>query len=319
MFADKPVGAGPTEFYTKMGGIVYMNADGSFHYVAPIIKHGEAANADSFSYRVRYADGTLSALIVATIDLLDTKPAAEDDDYATYHLQSNVSVVDNDVLSKDWIEGIGNDEKLQNIVSQVRTAEGAAEVSVPEDSYNAGDQPLLATENGGKVWVNQDGTFDYEAAVDFVGKDTFQYQLNDADGTPSGWATVTIDVPNMVEGGADQAELSGTEDADVFQWSLADLKAADGESVTNTVNNFNPDEGDKLDLRDLLKDGDDYLFDTDHLGVTVNDSGNTVIAVKPVDESAPDLNIEIVGDLTGGYQGQDAIDQLIKNGNLIND
>jgi hypothetical protein len=122
----------------------------------------------------------------------------------------------------------------------------------------------------------------------------------------------------VVLGGADHTDLSGTLGADVFQWNLADVKG--DAPITNTVTNFNADEGDRLDLRDLLADdADDLHFDTAHLDVTAT-GGNTTITVSPVDANAPDLNVIIEGvDLTGGNTGQAAIDHMINNGTLVDD
>jgi hypothetical protein len=181
--------------------------------------------------------------------------------------------------------------------------------------------PTLVTDNGGKVWISQDGNFEYVADIYFEGEDTFQYQLVDGDGSTSDWATVTLTVPGPSDVAATVAPLDesfGTEGADVFKWSLTDLGNS-ADSVTNFVKGFNAAEGDQLDLRDLLQEGDGFLFNTDHLDVSFN-GDNTVIAVSPVSASAPMLNIVVEGvDLTGGYEGQEAINQLIQNRNLVED
>jgi hypothetical protein len=232
----------------------------------------------------------------------------------------------NDVQSADWVS---RPDHIHNIVWQVRADENATGFEVQTGKYDDGDpDAAFATAHGGKVWINQDGSFEYVPPPRFEGEDSFQYQLNDGDNSPSNWATVTLHVPGpetpplpttFHDGGAEHSDLSGTNGVvDVFKWSLADL--GHGDSVTNTVNGFNASEGDKLDLRDLLREGDDYLFNEEHLSVSSDNSGNTVIAVTPVDTSAPSLNIVIEGiDLTGGNYGQDAIDQMIKNGNLVDD
>jgi hypothetical protein len=325
------------EFETELGGGVKIMPDGTFTYVAPVRYNSgvgtdiDGPDVDHFQYIAKDASGNLSDPTMVNINILDTVPIANDDDYtladinAAMRFQSNV--MDNDIQSADYVLVAGKDS-IQNIVWQVRTAEGSAEIDVPAGSYNPGGQAMLETAEGGKVWINQDGSFEYVPPPRFEGEDSFQYQLTDGDNSPSDWATVTIHVPGpetppapptIHDGGADYNDLSGTDGiVDVFKWSLADL--GNGDSVMNTINGFNAADGDRLDLRDLLQDGDDYLFDTAHLNVFADNSGNTMIEVSPVDSEAPSLNIMVAGvDLTGGYQGQEAIDQLLKNGNLVDD
>jgi hypothetical protein len=307
---------------TANGGSVWMNQDGTFTYRPPPYFHGE----DSFQYLLADSDGSTSWATV-TLNVPEPQPAppvtsepeppatppepfltAVDDNYsATEHTYTKIhgSVLDNDA-----------GDSL--IVSKVIW--NGAEHDVPADGIK------IETALGGEVFIQQDGTFTYAAPVrdqtdSEPDVDSFQYKVQDANGNESNYATVHIDIQDQtahIQGGAGHSELFGTAGtADVFEWSLADLKGADTESVTNTVKGFDANEGDKLDLRDLLHDeSDSFLFDTEHLSVSAQD-GNTTITVKPVDNSAPDLNIVIDGvDLTGGYVGQDAINHMIKNGTL---
>ncbi|MCL2591657.1 MAG: Ig-like domain-containing protein, partial [Betaproteobacteria bacterium] len=322
---EHDVPADGLKFTTPLGGIVIIQQDGSFIYDAPARDHSDnIPDVDSFQYRVHDANGNLSDLATAHINILDTVPEAHNDDYVlTDHnagFRFSANVMDNDTLSADWVTHGPTGQ--QNIVWQVRADDGASEITVHDGQYNPGDLPTLETAMGGKVWINQDGSFSYVPPSHFSGEDSFQYQLNDGDNTPSGWATVTLHVPEpekLITGGIGHSELSGTDGVvDVFKWSLADLGDGNASSVTNTVKGFNAGEGDKLDLRDLLQQGNDYLFDTNHLNVSVN-GGSTTITVSPVSPAgtpAPTLNIVLDGvDL--GYQGQDAIDHLLKNGNLV--
>ncbi|MCL1860477.1 MAG: Ig-like domain-containing protein, partial [Proteobacteria bacterium] len=319
------------EFETELGGGVRIMQDGTFTYVAPVRDHGDdISDVDHFQYIAKDASGNLSEPTMVNIDILDTVPIANDDNYALTEIniikRFHGNVMDSDIQSADYVLK-ADEDSIQNIVWQVRADENAAGLEVPEGKYNPGDLgAAFATANDGWVWINQDGSFEYRPPSGaFKGEDSFQYQLNDGDNSPSNWATVTLHVPGppvpttVHDGGAEHGDLSGTDGVvDVFKWSLADL--GHGDSVTNTVNGFNASEGDKLDLRDLLREGDDYLFNEEHLSVSSDNSGNTVIAVTPVDTSAPSLNIVIEGiDLTGGNYGQDAIDQMIKNGNLVDD
>ncbi|MDR3213390.1 MAG: type I secretion C-terminal target domain-containing protein, partial [Azoarcus sp.] len=250
----------------------------------------------------------------ATIDITDTVPVAVDDDYGTVRddVRTAGNVIDNDQQSAD----------APVVVSAIRSGATGDEVDVTGPYTSSNHQhATLETEHGGLVWINPDGSFQYLAPWDYAGPDSFQYQLVDADGSKSDWATVSFNAPvpdHVILGGVDHTDLVGSVGADVFQWQLSDVRGTG--PVTNTVTDFNASEGDRLDLRDLLADGtDDLHFDTGHLSVT-SDGGSTTITVSPVDVNAPDLNIVIEGvDLTGGNTGQAAIDHMLNNGTLVDD
>src|SRR5699024_6959650 len=55
-----------------------------------------------------------------------------------------------------------------------------------------------ATEKGGQVTINSDGTFNYTPAADFEGKDTFNYEVNNQYGSSIGKATVDVIRPVYV-------------------------------------------------------------------------------------------------------------------------
>ena len=197
-----PANNGLLQFATVLGGIVVIRSDGTFHYIAPIIDHSAGPSVDSFQYCVKDADGNMSKPRTVNITLTDSVPVAADDFYrlteAHAALRFSANVMTNDRQSRDWISRAGGDgqtESIQNIVWKVRTAAGAEEVLVPAGSYNPGGEPTVTTANGGRVWINRNGRFEYVPSPSFEGKDTFQYQLNDGDGTPSEWATVTFSVP----------------------------------------------------------------------------------------------------------------------------
>ncbi|MDR2208154.1 MAG: cadherin-like domain-containing protein, partial [Azoarcus sp.] len=319
---------------TAAGGFIWLKPDGSFHYDAPAVDNSAGDVFDRFQYCVLNADGSLSDPTDVNIKILDTVPVAVDDAYAAINQTTPVTgnVMDNDVMSEDWFTK--GPDGLQNVVLQVRTEDGGTETAITNPSDPDG-LPTLTTANGGQVWINQDGSFEYIAKTGFKGNDTFEYQIIDGDDTESNWATVTINVPgggveapsqglpgssvpdNPITGGAGLDELLGTDGADVFKWSLADL--GDGSLVTNTIRGFNAEEGDALDLRDLLQEGDRFLFDTNHLDVSYNGT-DTLITVSPVGASAPTLDIVVANvDLLGSYTGEEAIKQLLDNGNLIDD
>ncbi|MCL1792136.1 MAG: Ig-like domain-containing protein, partial [Peptococcaceae bacterium] len=178
----------------QRGGIT-ITPDGIFYYIAPVCDHsGTDTVSDSFQYRTVDAGGRLNDPVTVTINITDTVPIAVDDNYALSQvhvaLRFQANVMDNDIKSADWISRI-HPGSVQNILWQIRPADGSAEITVPEGSYNPGGQATSVTAKGGRVWIDRDGNFAYEQPPRFEGYDSFQYRLNDGDGSPSNWATVT--------------------------------------------------------------------------------------------------------------------------------
>jgi hypothetical protein len=314
---------GGVEIATAFGATVKVYADGTFDYTAPVRDHRDAIpDVDHFQYIAANSTGE-SALTDVNINITDTEPFAIKDHYdAQSDKILHVSSTDpHGLFANDVFAGY-EPQDLPVVVSGVRVNGVVTEVEAGGTTFN--------TVQGGTVTINPDGSFDYAApqggAAPYAGPDKFEYQATDSDGSSSRWEAVEFDVKvaqqggpgaDTIVGGSDYLTLTGGEDADVFQWQLSDLTG--DAKVTNVITDFNPSEGDKLDLRDLLTDGPDLLLDNSHLDVTF-DGTSTKIAVTPVDTSAPELDIIIKGvDLTDGntYSGQDAIDNLVKSGTLI--
>ena len=302
---------GQTMITTDEGGTVWIKPDGSFEYLRPPYFAGQ----DSFQYQLVDSDGSLSDWATVTFNVPAPPPVVIDDLFTAVEGVTTTNL--GDVLLND---------SLGAKVGTVLDVTTHQEVAVTTNGVT------VATSLGGSVTIYQDGHFDYTAPVRGnagTDVDSFQYKAADINGQLSSTsATVSISiidaaqvaptVEHLVSGGSNASDLNGTAGVDVFQWSLSDL-GGNNAPVHNTVTQFSVDEGDKLDLRDLLQDGNDFLFDTSHLAVTT-DGQNTTIIVTPVNANAPDLNILIEGvDLTGGFQGQDAINHMITNGTLIDD
>ncbi|MDR1425210.1 MAG: type I secretion C-terminal target domain-containing protein, partial [Azoarcus sp.] len=304
--------------------------DGHFDYVAPASRDNDLSTPedtdgpddDSFQYTTVDRLGQVSNEVTSTITILDTVPAAVDD--GTYPVAETTelhgNVLSNDVSSAD----------LPVVVNAVRASADGSDLSVtePADPYSTTTWTHITTDHGGTVSIRPDGNFWYAPDPNYIGEDSFQYQLVDADGSTGGsWATVTVDVPapgaspvtgtvsveHLVAEG-DSSGILGQED--VFVWKLADVQ---DQPLNSTITDFNAEDGDKLDLHDLLTDSDNNpLFDTDHLSVT-SDGNSTTVTVNPVAPEAQELTIVIDGvDLTGGNTGQDAINHMLDNHTLDN-
>ncbi|MCL2161598.1 MAG: Ig-like domain-containing protein, partial [Betaproteobacteria bacterium] len=181
-----PAGADGLTFWTALGGGVLITQDGHFVYAAPVVDNSNGPVIDSFEYCSTMDANGNPIWTTVHIDITDTIPVAVDDFYGEESFGPGVrfsaNVMDNDDPSLDGV----------NYVWKVRQGDGETEFSVPQHS---GMMPVLITANGGAVWINQDGSFSYQPSTSFMGEDTFQYQLNDSDGSPSNWATVTFNVP----------------------------------------------------------------------------------------------------------------------------
>ena len=197
---EKAVPSGGFNFETILGGFAAIFPNGTLNYVAPIIKHPSGVDrvTDSFQYRVRSGNGNQSAFAAVSINITDTVPVAENDAYTFAAPRLSGNVMSNDKQSLDWISRVmqtPDSKDIRNIVWKVRLGGGEAEVVLSGTPYNSNGPATLTTANGGRVWINQDGRFEYIPNASFKGVETFQYQLTDGDGSPSGWATVTFNVP----------------------------------------------------------------------------------------------------------------------------
>ncbi|MCL2046676.1 MAG: S-layer homology domain-containing protein [Oscillospiraceae bacterium] len=160
---------------------------------------------------VNYPKNEVEVDIVS--DFYDT-PIAVDDHYtllynnAAYRFHGNV--LDNDQQSINWIEPLGNPVPIQNIVWKVRTQDGSDEFKLSDIPYDPDGAHAVTTVNGGRVWINQDGNFEYLPRTDFKGEDSFQYILKDGDNRTSDWSPVTFQVPNETEDLTGTATISNT-------------------------------------------------------------------------------------------------------------
>ncbi len=155
------------------GGVVLVNADGSFNYTPPM----DFAGTDSFTYTIDDGNGGTD-VATATIDVapVNDNPIAADDSYST---NENTQLV----------------ISTPGLLSNDTDADGDPVAVSGFDAISV---------NGGTVSVNANGSFDYTPPAGFVGSDTFTYTIDDGNGGSDN-ATVTIviddvnDQPNTVD------------------------------------------------------------------------------------------------------------------------
>ncbi|OQY04428.1 MAG: hypothetical protein B6I25_06985, partial [Planctomycetales bacterium 4572_13] len=157
-------------------GTVVLNADGTFTYTPDA---GNDTGVDSFTYNV--SDGfNESNTTTVTIDLTNTDPVAQNDDYSSSH---NIELdVTGDPIA-DVITGVvpefNGDYDPDNV-------DGA----VFEDTLAA---TLVDDVDFGTLVFNADGTFTYTPdAGNTSGADSFTYTVSDEYGGTSNTATVAI-------------------------------------------------------------------------------------------------------------------------------
>ncbi len=121
---------------------------------------------------------------------------------------------------------------------------------------------------------------------------------------------------DLVIGGEGSDILYGGAGADIFKWSLGD-EGDEGAAVTDTVMDFNANEGDVLDLSDLLqnREGGDL---SDFVRASDDGQGGTVIHISTTGRFAGD-NLSAADQLiqlTGVQYDSQIVSQLIQEGRI---
>ena len=154
-----------------------LNADGSFSYQAAANYNGP----DSFVYQLSDTQGgTATATVSLTIEADNDAPVANADSYLVEEdtlLNANVAVLGDARATVRM-----NDSDVDNALNTLTV------------SLVSGMGPTHALTSGPNAFVlNADGSFKYQATLDYQGSDSFVYRVTDAGGLSS-TATVSITV-----------------------------------------------------------------------------------------------------------------------------
>jgi hypothetical protein len=163
------------------GGVVVLNADGTFTYTPPAGFSGK----DQFRYIA--GNGNLPNNDAIVTISVGAAPVATAD---SYNVVGNVSIAPNSasgVLSND-------------------TGGGLVITAVNGSSANVG--VALLTGGGGNLTVNADGSFSYNPAPGYTGSDNFTYTIDNGFSGPA-TATVTLNVAGVVWFVNNNAALNG--------------------------------------------------------------------------------------------------------------
>jgi len=124
---------------------------------------------------------------------------------------------------------------------------------------------------------------------------------------------------DVLIGGPGNDELWGGLGADVFRWELGD-SGTEADPAIDVVKDFKLQDGDVLDLRDLLI-GENANNLTDYLNFSYDSNSNTTVLEvksKGAAMNAPDQIIRLENiDLVGGQDNSQVIQNLLYSGNLL--
>ncbi|MES2501883.1 MAG: VCBS domain-containing protein [Pseudomonadota bacterium] len=147
---------------TALGGIVVMNANGTFTYTAPTSRNHSDATPDIDSFVYRASDGTATSdWTTVSINLADTGPVAYSD---TASLSGGGSISGNVITGTGNIVVGGADTLGADAVSitNVTVTQG----TVVSNTVGAGNVRTIVTTNGTLVIDQDDGSYTYTKATD---------------------------------------------------------------------------------------------------------------------------------------------------------
>lgn len=168
--ADKGATAAGNSGSSDNGGVVALNADGTFTYTAPANFSGN----DHFGYIA--GNGNLPNNDAIVTISVGGRPVATVD---SYNVVGNVSISPNSASGF-----LSND-----------TGGGLIVTAVNGSAANIG--AAVVTGAGGNLTANSDGSFTYNPSPGFTGSDSFTYTIDNGFSSPSS-TTVTLNVAGVV-------------------------------------------------------------------------------------------------------------------------
>lgn len=273
---------------TEHCGMVSIFADGSFVYTPD-----EAfAGMDSFEYTVTDGDLFDTGTVTLNVDTLSSDTAGTSLDNVIYG--SNKA---------DEIFGLGGSDTI----------------------FGDNGKDLLAGGSGDDFLYGQHGkdTIYGGSGNDELGGGTGKDFLDGGKGDDHIWGGTGNDIINggkgndilegehgddMISGGAGDDVLVGGKGADTF------IFETDG--GVDTVEDFNANKGDAIDITDLIS-GYDELTDAISDYVMFTDSGDGSVMSVDADGAGTNAGFETVANITNGAGDFDDLDGLIDNGNLL--
>ena len=257
--------SGPTN-----ASIFNLNADGSFTYQAALDYQGP----DSFVYRLTdpsAASSTTTASI--TVTEKNDPPVAVNDSY---------TATEDVLLSKNAADG-------------VRDHVGVGQDSDP-DHANSQLQVILVSGPSHALTfdLNSDGSFDYQAALNYNGPDSFTYKLVDPFGAESNTATVSINVAE------DNDNPTANDDGTPVRITM--IKDFDNQVINVLVNDSTAPDSPTLESLTIIRVAGSTTVGTTLLGnhVRISADGQTVLFDEDTGIEGNDQFTYTISDGRGG-------------------
>src|SRR5690606_31783491 len=237
----------------------------------------------------------------------------------TYHVEGNVTEDSDNGTHADILNGA----KLTEV-----SVDGKPVVTL--DQVDAGGTYAEIEGVYGTLKIYEDGTFSYQSnnvIGESIIQDVFTYTVTDGDGhSETATLTVNIDTVNevinfidstdgqLIQGGAGDDVITGSSGADTAVYHVLDNADNTGGNGHDTWTNFSMDEGDKINVSDLLS-GNTSLQDA--ISIEEDDNGNVVLKIDRDGASNNVYQSEVFLTLEGVTLTDKLLDELFNNSHLL--
>jgi T1SS-143 domain-containing protein len=305
---------------------------------------GKAGNSTVFNIKINN-DGTFKFTLFDNLDHGDPKDPNDaitlkfgvvahdaDDDVATGTI--TVTVKDDAPLAKnDYYEiEACNCAKIGNVLLNDKIGQDEVANAVKSVWYNgktydvAGTGSTTINAANGKLTLNADGSFLYKPHANACGTDDFKYTVADYDkdtstahltfsvddGKGYGGNTTVVVNTNVTIDGTINVESSSSSSSSSSSYSSSDILLVLENTSKMTISDFDPGEGDIIDLSSLVQ-GYDPVTDAINDFVFARTEGkDTVLSVDPEGKgsSSQSYDVAVIKDVTGVH-----VEDIVSLGN----
>ncbi|RYF83156.1 MAG: VWA domain-containing protein, partial [Comamonadaceae bacterium] len=218
---------------TTLGGMVVMNADGTFTYSAPVRNHADAPpDVDSFFYRV--SDGSLnSGWTQVNLSVTDTVPVANND---------GDSVGIGALITGNVITGAGGN--VAGGADSFTDPANITSVTFNGTPFAVGAGGATVTTSSGTLVIQQNGSYTYQSS--FANKVVAATGANGATATTSAsWANAGFKVVGFTDANSERMALYGANSpagSATLNVTNVGTRAA-GTNIANREQTSNADDG----------------------------------------------------------------------------
>src|SRR5690606_978815 len=244
------VADGSSTIVTALGGIVMMNADGTFTYTAPVRDHSDSIpDIDSFVYRA--TDGSaMSDWTTVTINIADSVPIANDD-LDSVGIGSNIS---GNVITGAGGNTTGGADSYHDAPTVVSTVTYKGTTY----SFDNNDSIIIDADNG-KLEIRQDGSYTYTSNYKGV---SIPASPGNTAKTVADWNAAGVKLYGFDTVGQQERDLYGDSlNKDSINLASLDSQASDRVTYQNSAGSNN----DGLGVEHTGKAADDKLQVGEHL------------------------------------------------------